>query len=182
MELFARRGFDGTTVKAIADRCQVTDPALYYHFSSKRQILDALWDEAWLRPGDPPLQPGRLSRQAIVHRMESAFYAWAEKPAFIALLYRKALEGDPTAVAYRRRVIERDRWALVPSLHAIYSDDAEPIADALVAVCTGIMMDTFLQYGSQLSEVIAQPSFRARLRRLFERALPEPCPPRPGLT
>jgi AcrR family transcriptional regulator len=33
-ELFARHGFDGTTVRIIADSCDVTDPALYYHFRS----------------------------------------------------------------------------------------------------------------------------------------------------
>ena len=42
MELFGRDGFDATTVRAIGERCELTDPALYYYFKSKRAVLDAL--------------------------------------------------------------------------------------------------------------------------------------------
>ncbi len=42
LELFAERGFAGTSVADIAGRLGTTKAALYYHFRSKAEILDAL--------------------------------------------------------------------------------------------------------------------------------------------
>ncbi|MEX5636148.1 TetR/AcrR family transcriptional regulator [Parafrankia sp. FMc2] len=42
VELFVERGYAGTSVRDISERLGVTKAALYYHFSSKEMILDAL--------------------------------------------------------------------------------------------------------------------------------------------
>ncbi|OAA26187.1 transcriptional regulator, tetR family [Frankia sp. EI5c] len=42
VELFVERGYAGTSVRDIAERLGVTKAALYYHFSSKEMILEAL--------------------------------------------------------------------------------------------------------------------------------------------
>jgi TetR/AcrR family transcriptional regulator len=42
IELFAARGFDGTTLPAITSQCGVPVPLIIYHFKSK----DALWRDA----------------------------------------------------------------------------------------------------------------------------------------
>ncbi|WP_436775890.1 TetR/AcrR family transcriptional regulator [Yinghuangia sp. YIM S09857] len=42
VELFAEQGFAGTSLQAIADRVGVTKAALYYHFRTKDELLDAL--------------------------------------------------------------------------------------------------------------------------------------------
>jgi AcrR family transcriptional regulator len=42
LELFSEHGFEGTTLQQIADRLGVTKAALYYHFPSKDDLLDAL--------------------------------------------------------------------------------------------------------------------------------------------
>src|ERR1700758_5131163 len=42
LELFTEKGFDGTSLREIAERLDVTKAALYYHFESKDDILLAL--------------------------------------------------------------------------------------------------------------------------------------------
>jgi len=42
LDLFTEKGFDATTLQEIADRLGVTKAALYYHFRSKTEILDAI--------------------------------------------------------------------------------------------------------------------------------------------
>jgi AcrR family transcriptional regulator len=42
LELFTEQGFDGTSLREIAERLGVTKAALYYHFASKDDILLAL--------------------------------------------------------------------------------------------------------------------------------------------
>lgn len=39
LELFAERGYDKTSLKEVADRLNITRPALYYHFKTKEEIL-----------------------------------------------------------------------------------------------------------------------------------------------
>lgn len=42
LELFTAQGFDGTSMREIAGRLQISKPAIYYHFASKEDILMAL--------------------------------------------------------------------------------------------------------------------------------------------
>jgi AcrR family transcriptional regulator len=42
LELFSEHGFDGTTLQQIADRLGFSKAALYYHFRSKEDLLQAL--------------------------------------------------------------------------------------------------------------------------------------------
>lgn len=45
IELFYQKGYDAVGVQEIADLCQLTKPALYYHFNSKSGILEGIMEE-----------------------------------------------------------------------------------------------------------------------------------------
>src|SRR3972149_6282296 len=45
LRLFSERGFARTTVRDIARQAGITDAAIYYHFESKRELLEALVEE-----------------------------------------------------------------------------------------------------------------------------------------
>jgi AcrR family transcriptional regulator len=42
LDLFTDQGFDGTSMREIAKRLNISKPAIYYHFASKEEILMAL--------------------------------------------------------------------------------------------------------------------------------------------
>src|SRR4051812_12212003 len=44
MELFTERGYDKTTLQEVAERLEITRPALYYHFRTKEEILSSIAD------------------------------------------------------------------------------------------------------------------------------------------
>jgi AcrR family transcriptional regulator len=44
IRLFSRHGFNGVTIRQLADACGITEPALYRHFSSKEAIYVAVLD------------------------------------------------------------------------------------------------------------------------------------------
>lgn len=46
LELFARRGYAGTSVQNIVDAARVTKPVLYYYFKNKSDLYQALVDTA----------------------------------------------------------------------------------------------------------------------------------------
>ncbi|MFE3461919.1 TetR/AcrR family transcriptional regulator [Nocardiopsis aegyptia] len=64
LELFARQGFEKTSLREIAERLGVTKAALYYHYASKNDLLTALvtplhedMDALFARLGDGPVEP-----------------------------------------------------------------------------------------------------------------------------
>jgi len=67
-ELFIEQGYEGTSLREIADRLDITKAALYYHFRSKDEILETL-----LTPFDTLLDE-------LLNRLEDArdVEGWAE--------------------------------------------------------------------------------------------------------
>ena len=62
LDLFIEQGFDGTSLRQIAEKLNVTKAALYYHFESKDDILmalhmrlHALGKDALMQLGDGPV-------------------------------------------------------------------------------------------------------------------------------
>jgi AcrR family transcriptional regulator len=45
VELFTEHGYDGTSLREIAERLEVTKAALYYHFRSKEDIVASLMED-----------------------------------------------------------------------------------------------------------------------------------------
>src|SRR5215467_4057728 len=75
VELFTEHGYEGTSLREIAERLGVTKAALYYHFKSKEDIIESLvqdfheqMDEliAWARL-QPRTAPSR--REILVRYM-----------------------------------------------------------------------------------------------------------------
>jgi len=98
--LFAERGFRGTTTRALAEACGVTEPVLYEHFKSKRDLYTAIVEaeshKGWER-GAALLDP------LVASRNDRAFFAtlaqiivgkYTENQAYARLLLFAALE-DP---------------------------------------------------------------------------------------
>ena len=52
-ELFARDGYDATSLDAVAARAKVTKGAVYHHFEGKRQLFEAVFTREVERMGTP---------------------------------------------------------------------------------------------------------------------------------
>ena len=95
-DLFGRDGFDGTSVKQVAAAAGLSDAALYYHFRSKREILQAIWNLPMgggiegVRPNGPFSQP-RLDEIARSETFASTLDHSGDAPAAHDLSHRNAL-------------------------------------------------------------------------------------------
>ena len=56
--LFGRRGFNGTSLKDVAERCDITKAALYYYFPDKESLVKAVY-------GTRMTQLNKTTRQAL---------------------------------------------------------------------------------------------------------------------
>ena len=108
--VFARSSYRGTTTKAIAAEAGVTEPILYRHFPSKRDLYLACLDAAWARvqgvwtkalAGEP--DPG-----GWLQAMGVAYLSAKDKRARLVDLWIQALSeasDDPHIRRYLRRQV-----------------------------------------------------------------------------
>ncbi|MEN0104088.1 MAG: helix-turn-helix domain-containing protein [Curtobacterium sp.] len=102
LELFTSRGYEGTSIRDIAEALGVTKSSLYYHFASKEAIIRALLDDrrgeldallAWIdeQPPGPDLlrrtalrwvdstSPGRIRGMRFAHANRPMMQKFAEE-------------------------------------------------------------------------------------------------------
>ncbi|MFC7387442.1 TetR family transcriptional regulator [Sphaerisporangium rhizosphaerae] len=128
-ELFAEQGYAGTSIADIAGRLGTSKAALYYHFASKAEIIEALMAE-------PLLAYQRLADAAISGRADAGellgavIDTTAELHTLIDLI-----GGDPSARAALQRVVPRSQEinaALTAALTPAGPDAAGPDAAGVV--------------------------------------------------
>jgi len=99
LEVFAERGFDGATVRQIAAKVGVSDPALYAHFKGKQEIFEALLalagPDLLANVGADPTLDEIPARIAIPRIFGDIVAAWTtpRSRAFASLVLRMGPEG-----------------------------------------------------------------------------------------
>ena len=113
LDLIVEVGPDATTLQAVAERADVAPGTVYYHFSSRDQLLAAAYDmlrveweelEAWATPDlAPPAQLRSLLR--------STFHDYAQEGALLRVILR--IRGSEELAAAIARVRARRRAVIV---------------------------------------------------------------------
>jgi AcrR family transcriptional regulator len=99
IKLFSERGFRGTTTRALAEAVGVTEPVLYEHFKSKRDLFEAIIDvksrEGVARATAllQPLAETGQDRSFLIGLGEFIYQCYEEDQAYGRLLLMTALEG-----------------------------------------------------------------------------------------
>ena len=141
LDLFIERGYDKTSLREIAERVGVTEAALYYHFSSKEEILRTL------------VQPlfDHLGSLAAALATQPDLKTWGEGLAAIVewiLPQRRLFElfennqATLSALAEDSMDMEAHK-AFHESVDAIFANEATSLADRVrmagsVGVITGV--------------------------------------------
>ena len=154
-ELFATRGFAGTSISAIRDASGLLPSSIYWEFGSKEGILAAVLEESaenWHRQaGESARRAFEQSRQTGRHPLEAYFANLAEelieRPDFLRLLLLLALErreADPATIEAVRRVRVRATSALARAFRAgglvdagMSDDTVEELARIALAFADG---------------------------------------------
>ena len=127
LHLFSRRGFARTTVRDIAHEAGITDAAIYYHFQSKREVLEALVEERGFVAGLQQLE--RVSadfplRETLLWMTRGAINIMDENRDFLRLIIMEGLGGDESALEQYRRLVDLWESALTTVLQR-YTDKGE---------------------------------------------------------
>jgi AcrR family transcriptional regulator len=177
-DLFGSTGFDSTTVRSIAKRVGISDPALYHYFSSKRAILNAVWDLpsgggiANMRPTE------QLSRRRLDEIVEASIRFVADNNNFLRLTYSEILSGDKTALALRQQNRAILRRTLFEHIRTTTDDaQADIRTEAVLALLTGSTMKAQMEQGANFATYVKTSSFQQRIQSwAAELALPARAP------
>jgi AcrR family transcriptional regulator len=138
--LFARDGYRGASMEAIAEAAGVTKPVLYQHFPSKRALYEALLVDDLGRLTDE-LEAAFSQAEGNAERLRRGFGAYLgfvdrHEDGF-RLLFTEALALD---AAFQRQVARFRTWVAgrVAAIIAAEAGLAEPRARALAAAIVGM--------------------------------------------
>lgn len=118
MHLFSERGYAQTTVRDIARQAGISDAAIYYHFNSKDDVLDALIDAALDQPADTTPAPERKRPPGVIlyERLVHTTRVIERNLELLTIILREALAENPHAVRRYRRLMDGWERSLVRAL------------------------------------------------------------------
>jgi AcrR family transcriptional regulator len=179
--MFVSRGYDATTMRAIADEVEYTATAIYHHFANKDALLTELCDRDFSALASAFQKIGRIedplerierigaayAEFALEHPMHYRFMFMTPRPAPVASSVRR---GDPTEDAY---AFLRDACA-----EAIFSgrvrpeyDDPDELAQMLWGAVHGVISIRIAKEHDDWVDFRDTRRTAARLRELLMRGL-----------
>jgi TetR/AcrR family transcriptional regulator len=111
IELFSRKGFNGTTTREIAAAAGVTEALIFRHFATKEHLYTAIIDQkvnspdaaAWIAGLQSAMS--RDDDEAVIRQLITAIVSMHKiDPQFERLMLYAALEGNEIALLYMRQV------------------------------------------------------------------------------
>jgi AcrR family transcriptional regulator len=129
LELFSERGFAGTSMRDLAERLDLTTAAMYYHFSSKDELLDALVEPLvdGLVGLSARASSGELDQLEVLTELLTVLSGEGAKVMGV-------LHGDPSATLRLKARCEPDRMFLAIVRGLARSEDRAALLRATCAV------------------------------------------------
>ena len=131
---FAAHGFEGMSLRALAEKCAVTQPAIYYHFRSK----EALYEEVCRRKFDD------IAR-IVDQRVAAAGSAEEKLEAFFAALFDEWHRDNTLLLLTQRETINAliDPRRCVAGTHTVHLFG---LIEKILADCLGHEVDRDLAF------------------------------------
>lgn len=160
LELFASQGFQRLSLRRIAEALGVSHAALSYHFSSKEELLEAVFEEQAQRER-PALEQG-LAERGILDLLPDLLEANKEIPELIRLdvtILAEAVRSDHSAHAWADQRMEDGIAAIAAGLaveksHGRLRADLDPEATAhqIAAMVRGLQLQWLYRRDLPLGE------------------------------
>ena len=139
-DLFARQGYDGTTLRQIADGAGLQEPGIYNHFSGKQALYEAVLHRA-LNPLAEAM-PGQLATVGDVRDFTDLPAVMTDlllEHTQMAALFQQALQGDESSLgtqlvqAWLERLFRQGLGSL-EAMGAASDQDKETLAINVIAM------------------------------------------------
>ena len=180
LRLFSEKGFARTSVRDIAREAGITDAAIYYHFASKRELFEALFEERGITTALSDLEQATVTApptETLINIALAAQEIMHRNKDFMKVLFSEAMSEDPIASDEYRIVTERWRNAQARILRDFVAKDELPadidvdfVARQLVVLSVGPFIDAIMS-GQDQNGPEPPPELLDRVRAGLERFL-----------
>jgi AcrR family transcriptional regulator len=160
LRLFSERGTASVSVRDLAEAAGVTVPGLYYHFASKAEVIQAVYQARGMGRSIEELGPDELPRAGpvearIAEHAHQSFDRLVEDEEFLRLMHREAVLGDVDALEVGSLMRERyrSRWRQVLAGSTDVAEDADLTAAA--EVIATFLWGLFVEYLNRRDVTVA---------------------------
>src|SRR2546427_9464064 len=167
LRLFSERGFARTTVRDIARQAGITDAAIYYHFESKQELLEALVEERGFLnslQNLARLQADAPLKETLHWVARGAINIMDQNRDFLRLIIMEGLGGDEAALEQYNRLVGLWEDALTAVLRR-YQDKGELPSNSYGTVARHIIYTILMTFRESLIGRNVSPSAQAEERR-----------------
>jgi len=167
LRLFSERGFARTTVRDIARQAGITDAAIYYHFESKQELLEALVEERGFLnslQNLARLQADAPLKETLHWVARGAINIMDQNRDFLRLIIMEGLGGDEVALEQYNRLVGLWEDALTAVLRR-YQDKGELPSNSYGTVARHIIYTILMTFQESLLGRHVPPSAPAEDRR-----------------
>ena len=167
LRLFSERGFARTTVRDIARQAGITDAAIYYHFDSKQELLEALVEERGFLSSLQNLarlQADAPLKETLHWTARGAINIMDQNRDFLRLIIMEGLGGDEAALEQYGRLLGLWEDALTSVLRR-YEDKGELPQNSAPTVARHIIYTILMTFQESLLGRHVSPSAQAEDRR-----------------
>jgi AcrR family transcriptional regulator len=162
-QVFSRSSYRGATTAEIAREAGISEPILYRHFGSKRDLYLACLDEAWQTFRAVCEDAVAADPEKCLGAIADAYMAKDAKLRLIDLWIQalnEASEDDVIAAAVREQVREvRDFFAEVirdGQRRGVIHQDRDPQAEAWIFVAAGLLVTMDSRLGGLLGDDLSR--------------------------
>lgn len=144
MQLAEEGGYEAVQMRDIAARADVALGTVYRYFSSKDQLLAAVWAdwtaalERRLRTSQP--LEGTTRAERVIDFLRRAIRPLERKPQLAAALVTSWASADPHAAVYQREVGSWMTRIMVDALDGLEPDEQQGIREVLAHVWYSVLL------------------------------------------
>ncbi len=163
--LFAREGFNGTSIRLIARSCGITEAAIYRHFDSKvnlyEEVIRAKAAAHDIRGHLADLAPDLDIEQVLTSVAEYVLELSNLDPELMQLMLNNSRENDPaTSVLFKEIRLPLIDHLATQMENRIASGEIRPVNPVITARCfVGMVVDCALSIG--VWEIINRQSIQS---------------------
>ena len=143
-KLFSKKGYDGVSMRNIANEVKISAPALYNHFSDKQSLYLTAIAETFENKSSQILQIVKGSGKPI-KRLENMIHLHCtlmhDDPDFRRLMQRELVDGDEKRLAYMAQEVFAPAITGIKELLKELKPDCD--ANSLIVTIIGMMHKHF---------------------------------------
>ena len=160
-QVFAAKGFDGTTTADIAAMADMPKANVHYYFGTKEKIYRAVLDHIlllWLDEADHWIAPGRTPRAALAGYILAKLALARQKPLASRIYANELLRGAPHIAGYLHIALRNRVAGLSAVIEAwVAAGQIKPVAPAHLLFCIWAMTQTYADFAVQIGAVLGKP-------------------------